>query len=218
MHLLQVELLTDDLPATRAFYHRTLGLPATHDTEARVTFGVGTSQLTFRATRTPSKPFYHFAFLIPRNQFVEAFAWVEARTSVLPYQGTERVADFPNWNARAFYFHDPNGNIVECIARYDVPSDATAPFSGHSLLSISELGLPVAQVPAACTELQAALGIPDFWRGPKRPDFAVLGDDHGLLIVPAEGRGWLPTQRPAERHWLRLQLVHAGQVAAWEGR
>ncbi len=31
-----------------------------------------------------------------------------------------------------------------------------------------------------------------------------MGDEHGLFIVTKTGRGWLPTQQPAERHFTEV--------------
>lgn len=31
-----------------------------------------------------------------------------------------------------------------------------------------------------------------------------MGDEHGLFIVTAIGRGWLPTQQPAERYFTEV--------------
>lgn len=123
----------------------------------------------------------------------------------------EAIADFPNWRAQAFYFHDPAGNILECIARFELPNATTEPFGAKQFLGLSEAGIVAANVPALAAELAARYGIPDFARGPKLPNFAALGTDEGLLILTEQGRGWLPTGRPAERHWLRLEGEHAGR-------
>ena len=51
---------------------------------------------------------------------------------LLPYSAKEEIADFSSWNAKAFYFHDNNGNILELITHYDwLATSAGQFFSTH---------------------------------------------------------------------------------------
>jgi hypothetical protein len=77
---------------------------------------------------------------------------------------------------------------------------------------VNEVGLPEAHVLERCTAWQAEYDLPFFARGPKCGDIAAMGDDDGLFVVSAIGRGWLPTFRPAERHRLRVRFTQSGQV------
>ena len=52
-------------------------------------------------------------------------------------------ADFDHLPARALYFYDPAGNIVELISRQLVSDDSVDPFSITSILHISEISLTV---------------------------------------------------------------------------
>jgi hypothetical protein len=93
--------------------------------------------------------------------------------------------DFSSWDgARAVYFRDPEQNVVELLARPRPRPE----------LTIAEVGLPVADVPAA-VEALAGLGLQPYreWH----ESFAPLGDADGLLIVVAVGRGWFPVGAPA---------------------
>jgi catechol 2,3-dioxygenase-like lactoylglutathione lyase family enzyme len=211
MRIDELLLLTADLPALRHFYGRVLGLPVEQPRPDCLRVRVGFSRLTFRLAAPGTAPFYHFAFSVPHNQLDAAHAWAGARTALLPFTDGRPIADFPNWLARAFYFHDPAGNILECIARQPLPNASAAPFSAAGLLGLSEAGLVVPDVPAATARISRDTAITAFHRGPSRPDFAVLGDDQGLLVVSRLGRGWLPTSRPAEPHWLRVAGEQAGR-------
>ncbi len=96
-----------------------------------------------------------------------------------------------SWDAQQVYFHDPAGNIMELIARQTLPNDVPGAFGPDDLLCMSEIGLPVDDVPAGATALTATLGIAHYKE--HSDAFAPLGDHHGLFIVVAVGRPWQPT-------------------------
>lgn len=210
MHLDQIELMAQDLVATKAFYHDTFGLPVLASSEEQLLLAAGSSRLRFLNSNTPS--FYHVAFLIPGNQVEAALQWVRARTHVLPFNDNGPIADFRNWNAYAFYFHDNNGNILEFIAHHDLPYTSAEPFSAASLICICEIGIPVPSVPDACRFFKEHYQVPHYVKGPNLPDFAVMGEEDSLLIITEIGRGWLPTQRPAAPHYLQLTFTHNGHT------
>jgi catechol 2,3-dioxygenase-like lactoylglutathione lyase family enzyme len=140
-------------------------------------------------------PFYHFAFLAPPESFV----------GIGP---AKEVFDFPAWDARAIYYEDPAGNIVELIEHRGLPGP----------LGMSELGL-VGDTTAMADGLRP-LGL-ELWDGtldePGR--LAFFGERGRTLILSPETRGWLPTGRPAERHPLELEIsgAKAGEVELEEG-
>jgi len=174
LELADVRLAGDPGP----FYADVLSLPAGDGVL------VGTSRLSFTGE---GAAFYHFAFLVPGDRFDAAETWAGARVELLA------TIDFPAWDARACYFHDPAGNIVELIAHRETgASGHTGPFAAGELLGISELGLPGADA----AEL-AAFGLP-VWDafGP----LSFCGRKAHTLIVTPVGRGWLPTDRAAEIH------------------
>ena len=150
----------------------------------------GETELEFEAGE--GEPFYHFAFLAPPSRFDELLASTDG---LLPYPETGEVLfDFNNWDAKAFYFHDPAGNIVEVIAHQEL--DETG---------MSELGL-VGDTRAMAAELQK-LGL-DLWDGTLEEEgqLAFVGEKGRTLILAPPGRGWLPTGRPAERHPVEAEL------------
>ena len=128
------------------------------------------------------EPFYHFAFLAPPEQFDEL-------------AGSNEVFDFANWDAKAFYFHDPAGNIVEIVAHRGLEDP-------HGL---SELGL-VGDTRAMAAELQK-VGL-ELWDGTLEEEgrLAFIGERGRTLILAPPGRGWMPTGRAAERHPVEAEL------------
>jgi hypothetical protein len=153
----------------------------------------GETQLEFEAG--DGEPFYHFAFLAPWERFDELATGQE-------------VFDFEDWDAKAIYFHDPAGNIVELIAHGGLQGP----------LGLSELGL-VGDTTAMADGLRP-LGL-ELWDGtldePGR--LAFLGERGRTLILAPQGRGWMPTGRPAERHPLEAEISGAmpGEVELEEG-
>lgn len=198
MKILDVTLQTHRLAELKAFYTQVLELPLAEEKAAAFAVQVQHTRLRFRQAAAGEEPQYHFAFNIPENQLAQARAWVAARVPLLrSADGTEEF-DFANWHAHAFYFEDPAGNILECIARHDLPNATSAPFSGASLLGLSEVGLPVADVLAFCGQLTAQLGVPSFAKGTPTAHFSAMGDDEGLLIVVPLEKKWMPTDKPVQ--------------------
>jgi hypothetical protein len=152
--------------------------------------GTGETELEFVAAE--SEPFYHFAFLAPLARFDELLA---ATAEPLPDPDTgEVVFDFENWDAKAFYFHDPAGNIVEVIAH-----------NGLDEQGLSELGL--VGEPRALAEGLQQLGL-ELWDGTLEEEgrLAFLGERGHTLILAPPGRGWMPTGRAAEPHPVEAEL------------
>ena len=179
------------------FYAGRLGLEPAAGEDTEVT--IGETQLAFRSG--PDEPFYHVAILVPGNRFGAALAWIRERAELLPDPASgEDVFDFDNWGALACYFHDPAGNIVELIAHRGIDESARdGPFTAAELVGMSELGLVGDKL-----ELAAALGDLGLeqWDGDLDDErrLAFVGEKARTLILSPEGRGWLPTGRPAEAH------------------
>jgi catechol 2,3-dioxygenase-like lactoylglutathione lyase family enzyme len=138
----------------------------------------------------------HFAVNVGPERFDEAVAWARERAELV----AEDVP-FPAWRARAAYFYDPGGNIVELIARERAPGT-------EMFLEVSEVGLPVTDVDAAVDWLEAELRLPRFDVDPGR--FGAMGDDRGLFIVVPVGRHWLFTERPSTDAPLRVAIAAPG--------
>jgi catechol-2,3-dioxygenase len=137
---------------------------------------------------------YHVAFNVPRNKLPEAKRWLAQRATLLWKDGWDEFG-FPSWDARAIYVHDPAGNLVELIARQALANEASTPFGTDSLLCISEVGFPVADVATSVAMLTSSLEVEPY--DGQSAEFAPLGDEQGLLIVVKEGRPWFPSGIPA---------------------
>jgi catechol 2,3-dioxygenase-like lactoylglutathione lyase family enzyme len=182
----------------RDFYRGELGLPLSGDAIV-----AGETQLRFRVE--DGAAFYHFALLVPGDRFDAALAWARERVELLG-----DVFDFEAWDARAVYFHDPAGNIVELIAHRGLAENGRAgEFAAQELAGLSELGI-VGDPPQLLGRLEAA-GL-ELWDGtveePGR--LAFVGEQGRTLILAPPGRGWLPTGRPAQAHPGELVLELAG--------
>ncbi len=190
MKFSEIQILTHTLEAQRAFYTQTLGLPDATTTPDTFTAQAGATRLTFAQAPANWKGVYHFAFNIPENQLAEAKVWLRQRTPLISSHAGEDEYNFESWNAHAMYFFDPAGNVVELIARHNLPNASPRPFGSHSLLNVSEISVTAAAVPDTARAIQATLGV-EVYDGPSAT-FAALGDEHGLFIVVKEGREWFP--------------------------
>jgi catechol 2,3-dioxygenase-like lactoylglutathione lyase family enzyme len=173
---------------------------------------VGSTDLVFEAAA--GSPFYHFAFLVPGDRFDEALQWARRHVELLPDRETGGVVfDFDNWEARAFYFHDPAGNIVELIAHRGFGEHGrSGGFDPSELLGLSEIGLigDGEEIANGLREIGLRL-----WDGVLSPSrLAFFGERATTLIVGDPERGWLPTGRPAEAHPVDVLIsgMPAGEV------
>jgi len=188
-----LRLKTHLLPEMRSFYRDKIGFPLAADSAKSITFQAGSSLLTFEQVADSSTPWYHFAFNIPQNQVLAARKWQLERTALMPIPERLRDPAFPDdvvnywhWNAHSVFFFDPAGNVVEYIARHDLPNDSKEPFSTKSILCASEIGLIVDDVTSAAADLGKTAGLEPY-RGTSGV-FTALGDEHGLLLVMKRGR------------------------------
>lgn len=197
MDILEVTLLSNNIPATLSFYRDVLELPIISETSSSVSFRAGMSRLTFSYVKG-LKPVYHFAFNIPCNHLESVINHLQQRTEIIPASDTgELIADFKSWNARSVYFNDNNGNILECIARMDLDNQRPEIDAGSFVLNISEIGFVTENVPAAEAMLRQS-GIPLYSKGPQLEDFSVLGDENGLVILKDIKDGWMPNNLKPE--------------------
>ena len=211
MIIKEVQLYTNNLPATKYFYDKIMSFEIFEQTNNSFGFKAGDSQVIFHEIMN-EKPVYHFAFHIPNNKLHEALEWVNERTPVLPFSENSLVADFKNWNARSFYFHDNNQNIVELITHYDRKIESGKPFSAQSIEMLIEIGLPAKDVLDTCKELSAKYSIDYFSKGPVTNDFAVMGDDMGMLIISKEDNTWLPVNQKVQKFKMKIQIENKDRM------
>jgi catechol-2,3-dioxygenase len=201
-----IDLETADLSAERLFYTQTLGLPLRQATPDAFTVQAGTTALTFRTSIQP--PLYHFAFTTPINKWRQAKAWLTARTQLLQGEGNDEFESV-RVRTRSYYFPDSAGNVLEFVAREDLPAKAGERFGPEDILHISEIGLVVDDVPAVAKQLQTSLGV-EVFRDSSFEDFAQLGDINGVLILAKPGRLWAPEeQQPAVISPVRVSILGA---------
>lgn len=199
-----LELFTDKPDELKKFYSQTLGLELIREDARSFSVKAGKSVLTFSLTADFTKPFYHFAFNIPENKLSEAKVRMSAKLNLISLNGEDEF-DFRSWNAHSIYFYDPSGNIIELIARHNLNNSSSEEFSGKSILSISEIGLPVYNVENFFEEISREYKIPLF-SGDKK-EFCAAGDDNGLFIIVNKGRKWFPDCGPARIFPLVINIL-----------
>jgi catechol-2,3-dioxygenase len=183
----KLQLLAASPETLQTFYCETLGLPG----PSAGFIQIGATRLGFLPAPQAWQGIYHFAFNIPPNLFDKACLWLSRRTSLLQDAQGETAFDFElPWNARAVYFHDPAGNILELVARRSLP-ESPPPFESAKLLSISEVGLAVEDVPRIVHRLEQSAGL-EVFSGQGSDEFTAVGDDNGMFIVVQQGRRWYP--------------------------
>ena len=87
----KVNLASNSLAKTKAFYLNRLGAKLLGETPNSFSIKIGASELIFTEANSGSKPFYHLAFNIPSNQFKEAKKWITARTPLNREEGVDEV-------------------------------------------------------------------------------------------------------------------------------
>lgn len=210
MRIVNLVLQTRHLDALKVFYGRDLGLPILTEASGFVTFGVGTTQLTFSHSMGASDSMYHYAFNIPPHTMPEAKAWLAQRAPLLSQAG-EDLFYFEGWNAEGIYFRDPAGNIGELIARHTLAGDSPGAFGPQQLLCVSEIGLPVPDVSEMVDGLIGAFDLARY--GEASDMFSPVGNERGLFIVVREGRPWFPTDIAAEAHPISVVIEGANEAS-----
>lgn len=191
LRLRRIHLKAPDLELQAAFYRDVLRLPV-DATDERVVVTAGFSEIEFTQAASGVTPFYHFAFMIPENQLAKGMAWLEPRCPIANIKSSKRkTIQFRNWDAEAFYFFDPAGNILEFIAHHPLENGTDEPFSEEQILQVCEIGLVVPDVTQTVELVGSSLGIHPYISS--SGNFAPIGDVQGLLIVVPQDRVWLPT-------------------------
>lgn len=175
---------------------------------------IGSTELVFQQATT-ADPFYHFAINIPSNKIEDARNWLKKRVALIwMKQYNSDIAEFTHWRARSLYFFDPAGNILELIARFDLDTRTSNPFSSGEFLSISEAGMvfPENDFDKKTTDLLSQYALPYFAKQPPLPQFRAIGDDEGLFIAVPENRNWFPTSKPAGVFPMNIRFEEKGKI------
>ncbi len=212
MNILQITIQTNNLLETAKFYTEVLELKIACKDQNSISFEAGQSTLTFIQSNKLS-PQYHFAFNIPANKLEEAIAWASARLDLIENPENGIVANFESWNAKAIYFCDNNGNILEFIARFDLRNSSKKLFDSSCILLISEIGI-VADFPInLADQLMEEYHLNFFEKGIKTEEFVTVGDDNGLFIIAATNRIWYPTAQQAKKYFAKVKISNNSLIS-----
>lgn len=201
MKIKEIELTISHFEETVAFYQNVfLFIPETME-KNRISFLVGESVLTLMKDEQHDY-FYHFAFNIHANLFQEAKAWLASKVALATEDGEDEIEFEEFMKAKACYFEDPAGNIVELIARKETsPRTLQQQFSPkENILAISEIGLATNHIKAYADKLQQ-LGIP-IRHQQKLMEKNYLNffgeyEDGAFIILSPLGRKWLFSSKKA---------------------
>ena len=215
MKITYLELSAKDLPAQRDFYANILDLPVNLDSS---TLEVKAGETNLRFTQAPSEFIgaYHFAFNIPENQYQAAKEWITNRIPLLRDKTGQEDFESKTWGSSSLYFLDAAGNILEFIARHTLNNASNEDFDSQQILNISEIGLPSENVIELANDLCTRLGL-SVYKQEANESFTPVGDENGLLILPAKDRIWMPDSGiPAKLLPVKVRGESNGK--AWEVR
>lgn len=187
MRIRNLTLSVSDPDSVARYFRDALQLPV-HEYQVVI----GWSTITLAPADARPVGGVHLAFNVPDNRFAEAMSWLRART---PLQRSPDGKDYfaleSSWQSQSVYFTGPDGLILELIGRRRLPASShVGPFDGSELTCLSEVGLPVADVPTTQRVLSERFGLQPL----SEPSqvFAPMGDDEGLLILVDATRHWFP--------------------------
>ncbi|PJO44999.1 VOC family protein [Lysinibacillus xylanilyticus] len=207
MEIESLTLQTDNLQSMKEFYTNKLGFHLIAENKGSFQIQTGASILEFTNSDTVVKPFYHFAFNIPANQFEEAKFWLQNKVQLLTEDGEDQV-NFSNLPAHAIYFEDPSGNIIEFIARYGINEESSEPFTINSILQISEIGLIVDDVLKVGKELSKARIFERDNKPLNEKSLNFMGvKEVGIFIILARpGRRWIFSDKYSTIYPLEISI------------
>jgi catechol 2,3-dioxygenase-like lactoylglutathione lyase family enzyme len=201
MRIARLTLASTDPAAQAEFWGRRLGLPV-DEVHAGVEVVLRRSAIRFEPAEHDGDPRYHFAINVPRGTIEQAAAWLRERHEVLEFHGDPDVEEgativHTDRGAACLYFLDAGGNVVELIANPFLDDEPEPAFGPDSLLEIAEIGVATADTAAMRAAVEETFGAEVLWGGREGWRLTAIGDDHGVIIVAPEGRGWIPVGLPA---------------------
>lgn len=197
----------------KTFYCDLIGFELVSETASELEVRGGLTDITFVKTDNPDQqPFYHFAFNIPENKILAAYAWQKTKTPIVfPRPGARNewhteghpreVYNFQHWNAHSVFFLDPASNLVEYIARHELPNASPVEdFSVKDILYASEIGFIVEAPDQAAVLFQEHLKVQPYIGN--SGTFQPMGDAYGLLLLFQTGTLW--TDQSGKGHPTRV--------------
>ncbi|MBF7091605.1 VOC family protein [Flavobacterium sp. ALJ2] len=211
MKLEYIQIETNSISKTIAFYTQNLGFKILDHDSTSVSFQIGSSILKFIENRNFDS-IYHLAFNIPENKLDEAIKWCKNRVDLIHIENESVITRFESWNANAVYFYDNNGNLLEFIARHDLNNSQFEPFDTKSILNISEIGIVHEKPLELGQNLINQHQLNFFSKNANSEFFAAIGNDEGLLIIVKPNRNWYPTQTPSESNKTIILLENNNKI------
>lgn len=191
MKFKELTLFTNELAKQKHFYSVVLGFELIEDQKKEFSLKIGWSKLRFVETEVNYT--YHYCFLIPSNQLHASLKWLSNRTKTIEISPGEKIVNFEDWNADAFYFLDGSGNIAEFIVRYDLKNEVNADFNCNSILGLNEIGIATKDISSINKQLQDSIGT-QLYKG-DLIRFGTNGSAEGIFLLPnyALKDTWFPT-------------------------
>ena len=157
---------------------------------------------------------YHIAWAIPENKFALSKKWLAERTILLKDASGMDEFYFHYVNRQGVYFEDPDGNILELIARHDLKDAVAGAFALPDVLYVNHVGLVADDVAATVKQLGRNLGLE--LRGRTWPNFASVGDPHRHVTIVKRNRLWIPERVKAASVFETDIVLHGSPEKSYE--
>lgn len=194
--ILQLGLRATRIDAQSQFYGEVMGWPVKRSGRD-LWVSAGGTRIHFEPAAEGTSPRYHIAWAIPCNKFDAGKRWLAKRATLLRAPDGRDEFHFRGANRRGVYFADPEGSILELIARDDLGDITPGPFTRDDLLHVNHVGLVVDNMTASIRALGESCGLGP--TAPPLPTFTKLGDAYRHVVLVPRGRLWFPEQTlPAE--------------------
>jgi catechol-2,3-dioxygenase len=191
IHKLIIE--SSNLPRQEAFYRDVMGFHILLSEPEVLEIQIGSSVLKIIPSGGTRQ--YHYAMNIDPQLIESARLWLKSRLNILPdleESPPKEIIPFPHWNAHSVYFYDADQNILEFIARHDLPATDKDAFEPRGVINISEVGLATTNVREMAEQLKTEFGLEPYSGDLNR--FAAIGDVEGMFIlVDPSKKTWFPT-------------------------
>ena len=208
--ILQLRLQAFRLREMQKFYANTIGFEAELSKDRLQVQAGGTviqfDEISVKGFSAANLPHYHIAWAIPASKFAKAKAWLVDRTPLLRHSDGRDEFHFRYAKRRAVYFADPVGNILELIARDEMPDKSPGDFVLADILYVNHIGLVVDDMTTAIEQIRQSLGL-ELTAEPS-PNFATLGDVHRHLTLVTRKRLWLPEFKLAANVFKTEAVLH----------
>jgi len=215
MEIERITIFSSQIEKQYQFYCNQLMFYCVEKNENYFCVKAGSSLLQIQKSDWNITPCYHLALNIEPSLFLESFTYLQQKNISFLESENKVLIDFPDWNARSIYFKDAEGNILECIARYNLQHHQyDRLFSSEDIISISEIGVPVNDISKFLDTIKSNTSI-EIWKSYGQWFFAA-GDERGLLIIVPEKHKWFPTNIEATQLPAEIYIKQAGTDFIYE--